>query len=106
MLNKNPKTLKLFSFSLLSSSALVAGTLMFLAPPANSVQFSNGEVAFNSPPRLVNDAVSLNGRDIPATTLYLEHKATRRTLGRKNRFVAREPDILEKSVANQFHQGA
>lgn len=38
--------------------------------------------------------------------LYLEHKATRRTLGRKNRFVAREPDILEKSVANQFHQGA
>ena len=43
---------------------------------------------------------------VSPNALYLESKVTRRTLGRKYRFVAREPDILEKSVANQFHQGA
>ncbi len=62
-IRQKPKGLKQFGFSLLSSSTLISGMLLpslSLASPAMAVQFPNGEVAFNSPPQLINAAVSFN----------------------------------------------
>jgi len=73
MFNQKTKTWNRFSFSLLSSSAFVAGTLLsniLLVSPANSVQLSNGEVSFDSPPTLVNTSVSSYVRNARSTYYF------------------------------------
>ena len=72
MFNRNNENAKLSFLSLLASSALVLGGIAFVAP-ANAVQFSNGETAFNSPPTLIDsdtDSLTLDR----ATTYYFTVK--------------------------------
>ncbi len=61
------------SFRILSTSAFIlsmALPLTALIQPAHSVEFPNGETAFNSPPVLVNASPSFNQRSVASTYYF------------------------------------